>query len=357
MLLIMLVTLMMTCAKGTFHSTLCMAPKLIQTKLFHGRHSLVRTGSRLEAMSTSPSATSGNPLSSSDGKYRVCLAVGSNIGDKFQSIHSALQLLTGLTARDSSTTTIQSTSFLHQTAPMYVTDQPVFWNGAILAETNLPPDELLQQIKDIEEQLGRDQHGVRNGPRPIDLDILFYWTKKMECHSSSSDRVWQDLTWNTTDCQHRELQIPHPRIAERDFVLLPLLELLGPDFRHPLHQQTLGELWETWIQGQDARAPSAPATRVLPLPRRRAICFNTTICMGILNVTPDSFSDGGRWSQSIDQAVDYALAMEQMGAHIIDVGGESTRPGADDVSAAEEMQRTIPVIEAIRKSKKCWRLF
>ncbi len=68
--------------------------------------------------------------------------------------------------------------------------------------------------------------------------------------------------------------------------------------------------------------------------------------MGILNVTPDSFSDGGRFNQ-LDHAIERALAMEESGATIIDVGGESTRPGADPVAEEEEIQRVVPVIAGI----------
>ena len=70
--------------------------------------------------------------------------------------------------------------------------------------------------------------------------------------------------------------------------------------------------------------------------------------MGILNVTPDSFSDGGRFS-TIDSALTHAREMVSGGADIIDVGGESTRPGADPVSASEEIERVLPVIQAIRR--------
>ncbi|WP_181405069.1 dihydropteroate synthase [Aestuariibacter sp. GS-14] len=70
--------------------------------------------------------------------------------------------------------------------------------------------------------------------------------------------------------------------------------------------------------------------------------------MGILNVTPDSFSDGGRHN-SIDNALTQALAMESEGATIIDIGGESTRPGAPEVTIDEELRRVVPVVEAIRK--------
>lgn len=70
--------------------------------------------------------------------------------------------------------------------------------------------------------------------------------------------------------------------------------------------------------------------------------------MGVLNVTPDSFSDGGRFA-TIDQALRRALQMEQAGAAIVDIGGESTRPGAALVSVSEELDRVIPVVEALRK--------
>ncbi|UCD64615.1 MAG: dihydropteroate synthase [Candidatus Zixiibacteriota bacterium] len=74
-----------------------------------------------------------------------------------------------------------------------------------------------------------------------------------------------------------------------------------------------------------------------------------TLVMGVLNVTPDSFSDGGIFREPA-RAVEHALAMERQGADIIDVGGESTRPGADPVPAGEEIRRVIPVIEGIRRT-------
>lgn len=73
-----------------------------------------------------------------------------------------------------------------------------------------------------------------------------------------------------------------------------------------------------------------------------------TLVMGILNVTPDSFSDGGKYD-SVDSAVEAALKMEEEGADIVDIGGESTRPGSEPVPFEEELKRVIPVIEGIRK--------
>jgi dihydropteroate synthase len=74
--------------------------------------------------------------------------------------------------------------------------------------------------------------------------------------------------------------------------------------------------------------------------------------MGILNVTPDSFSDGGRF-QALDQALRHAEQMLQQGALILDIGGESTRPGATEVSAQEELDRVLPVIEAVHQRMDC----
>jgi len=71
------------------------------------------------------------------------------------------------------------------------------------------------------------------------------------------------------------------------------------------------------------------------------------LMMGILNMTPDSFSDGGQF-RSADAAVARALQMEADGADVIDIGGESTRPGAQPVSLSEELQRTIPVVQALQ---------
>jgi dihydropteroate synthase len=74
--------------------------------------------------------------------------------------------------------------------------------------------------------------------------------------------------------------------------------------------------------------------------------FHQPLVMGVLNVTPDSFSDGGEFVR-LDAALDHARVLQIAGADIIDIGGESTRPGASRVSLAEEQARVLPVIEAI----------
>src|SRR5262245_55930049 len=82
--------------------------------------------------------------------------------------------------------------------------------------------------------------------------------------------------------------------------------------------------------------------------RHRLLDLSTPAVMGILNVTPDSFSDGGR-HQERETAIAAGLRMEEEGAAILDVGGESTRPGAAAVSVQEEIDRVVPVIEALAR--------
>ncbi len=82
--------------------------------------------------------------------------------------------------------------------------------------------------------------------------------------------------------------------------------------------------------------------------RNRVLDLGSPVVMGVLNVTPDSFSDGGRYF-SVERAVEHGLRMAEQGAAIVDVGGESTRPGSAAVSVAEEIARVVPVIEGIAR--------
>lgn len=88
------------------------------------------------------------------------------------------------------------------------------------------------------------------------------------------------------------------------------------------------------------------------LPRGRILRLDSPVVMGILNVTPDSFSDGGSYYQ-LDSAVKQAQTLLNQGAKIIDIGGESTRPGAPDVSLEDELERVIPLVKALRASSDC----
>ena len=85
----------------------------------------------------------------------------------------------------------------------------------------------------------------------------------------------------------------------------------------------------------------------LRLPSRTLVLGERTLVMGILNITPDSFSDGGRYLDT-ETAVARALEIEREGADLLDIGGESTRPGSEGVSVQEELRRVIPVLEKLR---------
>ena len=274
-------------------------------------------------------------------KHRVFLAVGSNQGDRFQNIATAIFLLCDPSFgncqdhESSPPARLIRTSFLHETAPMYITDQPAFLNGVLEIQTDLEPHVLLKRIKTIEHHLGRNFSSVRNGPRPVDLDILFY-DQLIEGKTTPSPMILDSP----------DLVIPHPRIPEREFVLLPLCEIAGHSHIHPSLNSTIGQIYSELKDSIQNYVSSA--VRVLPLRRNRTISFNETIIMGILNVTPDSFSDGGKWTTSIETSVNRALEMVSEGADIIDIGGESTRPGAETIPPHVQIERTVPVIKGIR---------
>jgi 2-amino-4-hydroxy-6-hydroxymethyldihydropteridine diphosphokinase len=146
--------------------------------------------------------------------YQVYLALGTNLGNQRQNLKQALQKLPPQV-------TVQATSRLYKTAPAYKVDQPAFLNLVVKGQTRLSPPDLLAHLKLIEDEMGRQQT-VRYGPRLIDLDILFF----------------DDWVLNTPD-----LQIPHPRLAERGFVLYPLADIAA-NLVHPIYQKTIGELIE-----------------------------------------------------------------------------------------------------------------
>jgi 2-amino-4-hydroxy-6-hydroxymethyldihydropteridine diphosphokinase len=138
------------------------------------------------------------------GDHRVFLGLGSNLGDRRLNLQRAIHLL-------GETMKVERISSVYDTPPMLVVDQPRFLNLVCLVTTQLPPEELLVQLKSIEHQLGRVA-GPRFGPRVIDIDLLFYDELILESPS---------------------LTVPHPRISERAFVLLPLCELV-PALEHPV---------------------------------------------------------------------------------------------------------------------------
>jgi len=138
------------------------------------------------------------------------IALGANIGNREANLRMALRGLTRLARVD-------AVSSLYETDPVGPIEQPAFYNAVCRVETGLEPESLLRFLKTLEHEIGRRPGSKRWGPRPIDLDILLY-----------DDRI----------IGGDELEVPHPRLAERAFALVPLAEI-APDARDPMRDKTI----------------------------------------------------------------------------------------------------------------------
>ncbi|EEP77308.1 conserved hypothetical protein [Uncinocarpus reesii 1704] len=254
-------------------------------------------------------------------QHRAFIALGSNMGDRIAVLEQACREMEAKGIK------IIRTSSLFETAPMYVTNQDPFVNGVCEVETSMRPMELLDTLQSIETALGRKKT-VDKGPRIIDLDILLF-----------DDEI----------VANERLNIPHKLMLEREFVLRPLCQLIPGE----MPPATKGSsCYQTHL---NSLPPSDPAplaitplrTQAAPLspsnPKRR------THIMAILNVTPDSFSDGG--IHTAYNAATFTQTIRNFitnGATIIDIGGESTRPNSDPATEGDELSRVIPAIQLIR---------
>jgi 2-amino-4-hydroxy-6-hydroxymethyldihydropteridine diphosphokinase len=151
-----------------------------------------------------------------ENRKRIYLSLGSNLGDRAANLERAIDALGGIGVH------VLRRSSIYETEPVDFLAQPWFLNCVVEAETNLDPFPLLQALRGIERSMG-SQKLVPRGPRIIDLDILFY-----------EDAVFRE----------QGIEIPHPRLSERRFVLVPLAEL-APKFSHPVLRDTIGELLES----------------------------------------------------------------------------------------------------------------
>jgi 2-amino-4-hydroxy-6-hydroxymethyldihydropteridine diphosphokinase len=146
-------------------------------------------------------------------KKTIYLSLGSNLGDRAQNLKDAIAALVHAGIR------IARISSVYETEPVDYLEQPWFLNCAVEAETDLPALELLRALRGIEAQMG-SMKLVAKGPRLIDMDILLY-----------ADEV----------IDSPELQVPHPRMHLRRFVLEPLAEI-GPQARHPILGMSAAEM-------------------------------------------------------------------------------------------------------------------
>jgi len=246
---------------------------------------------------------------------RVCLGLGSNLGDRYGYLIDAIDRL-GAQVK------LEAIASIYETEPWGYVDQSPFLNTACFGTTTSTPDQLLAFVKSIETAMGRGI-SCRYGPRVIDIDVLL-----IEDQIADTDSV----------------RVPHAGLAERAFVLVPLAEI-APQVIHPeLHQPI-----ETLRDRVDASGVRIVARRPLLVGSRWLHWDRQTYIMGIINATPDSFSGDGMLAEKdrIAASIERALEMVQSGAHLIDVGGESTRPGARSISIDAEIDRVLPVIEAL----------
>ena len=143
----------------------------------------------------------------------IYLGLGSNVGDREEHLRAALDRLASVDLR------VLRASQVYETEPLGIAAQRWFLNQVVEAETSLFPKQLLGRVGRIERALGRVRT-VPNGPRTIDIDILLYGSAVVRAP---------------------ELEIPHPRMAERRFVLQPLADL-NPELRHPVTRRTVREM-------------------------------------------------------------------------------------------------------------------
>lgn len=151
--------------------------------------------------------------------HEVCLGLGSNMGDKRANLDKALERL----AEDAQSQLLAVSDYI-ETEPVGEVEQDNFLNGAVLLRTLKTPEEIMEQIHGIETELKRERT-VHWGPRTIDVDILLY----------DREIIIQD-----------NLTIPHPQMCDRGFVLEPLYQI-APDWIHPVHNKTVRELYEEWM--------------------------------------------------------------------------------------------------------------
>lgn len=251
----------------------------------------------------------------------LILSLGTNLGDSLNNLRLALQLL-----QKSRKIAPLQISPLYSSSALLPAYAPVAWNRpflnlAIVCETDLSPLEVLKLIKQIERQLGREE-SQRWAPRLIDIDIL---------------------AWDNCVIDQIGLKIPHPELLSRPFALWPLLDL-WPDWQHPTAE--LAELLQGW--GSRYTGDQAPCG-TKQLPHR----LEGSALVGILNITPDSFSDGGKFI-TIPNALAQAEKLVREGAEVLDIGAESTRPGATPILPETEWELLEPVLAALKEQWKQW---
>jgi 2-amino-4-hydroxy-6-hydroxymethyldihydropteridine diphosphokinase / dihydropteroate synthase len=248
----------------------------------------------------------------------VIVGAGANLGDRLATLRRAVRSLRALAPAFR----VARVSPVYESDALVPEGAPDDWrlpylNLAVRGDWTGGAEELVRALKGIEAALGRPAR-ARWAPREIDLDLLAF------------DGVRLDAPG---------LTLPHPDLAARPFALLPLVDV-APRWSWPPEAdgrpgRTAGELVRPWLVSPEH----------VPFRTRRTALVLTEL-VGVVNLTPDSFSDGGRLAGP-RAAIDHALALAEAGASVLDLGAESTRPGASPVTPDEEWRRLGPVLEAL----------
>lgn len=253
----------------------------------------------------------------------IILGLGSNMGDRLEHLRKAFLAIKNIPLLK-----------VLQVSPLYLSDAllpdeaPKDWNkpylnAALRIEVTLEPLDLLHQLKNIEWSIGRKPEIRHWGPRILDIDIL---------------------AWDHLVLQNESLTFPHEGLAQRPFALWPLADV-APFWTFPLgpHQgKTAAEIAQQWGSRFSGEAPF----HTKQIQQR----IDTPQLVGILNVTPDSFSDGGSFTNT-QTALQQALHLIEAGAEIIDLGAQSTAPQATLITPEQEWQRLEPILTAIKEAQ------
>ena len=237
-------------------------------------------------------------------KTTVYIALGSNVGHRLHYLREAVLKLREIIEELRMSIVVETEALLPENAP--TSWNLPYLNMIVAGETTLSPQELMRKLQVIEQQLGREKEHPFWGPRTMDLDILLYGDEVIDTP---------------------ELTIPHKGLKERNF-LLHLMASLAPALPYPTTTHTFESL--------------AQANKFQP---QKSFALFPRL-MGIVNVTPDSFSDGGRYSDP-KNAVEHCQELIADGAEILDIGAQSTRPGAVQISPEEEWERLQPVLDEL----------
>lgn len=276
----------------------------------------------------------------------VFVALGSNQGASVRILREAVRKLAARVG------VLEDCSHLYSSRAQLLLQQPDFLNAVVQLRSALAPATLLAALQAVEAEYCNAKAAVRYGPRELDLDIVGFLDGEQVAAPDGS------------------LTVPHERAHARDFVLRPLCDMPSGRSLRLGNGLTAAEALAAadnragFDAGSDAGFGASlsgrtgkvsdedKATRVVrsvwtkrgegEVGRNEA----APMVMGVLNVTPDSFSDGGRFV-GVEEAVRHAKLLAEQGAHVVDVGGVSTRPNAAPVSAQEEMDRILPVIERL----------